>query len=64
MVFLSLRRMVGFNCFVVFFLLLTPNAFPIVSIRVIVAGNMANCKSPLSRYMSCASSKGTRIIRL
>jgi len=40
------------------------NALPIVSARIIMAGNLALGRSPLSLNISRASSRGTLIMRL
>jgi hypothetical protein len=60
--FLVLDRIVGLGLFVLFSRPLL-NAFPIVSAKIIVAGNFAAGKSPLSLNMSRANSKGTLIIK-
>jgi hypothetical protein len=40
------------------------NAFPIVSARMIMAGNLADGRSPLSLNISRAKSRGTLIVKL
>jgi hypothetical protein len=39
------------------------NAFPMVSARISMAGNFADCRSPLSLKMSRANSRGTLMIK-
>jgi hypothetical protein len=55
-------RIVGFGLFVLSSWPLL-NAFPMVSAKIIMAGNFADGKSPLSLNMSRANSRGTLIIK-
>jgi hypothetical protein len=61
-VFLVFDSIVGFGLFVVSSRPLL-NAFPMVSAKIIVAGNLAAGKSPLSLNKSRANSNGTLIIK-
>jgi hypothetical protein len=55
-------RIVGFGLFVLSSWPLL-NTFPMVSAKIIIAGNFADGKSPLSLNMSRANSRGTLIIK-
>jgi hypothetical protein len=60
--FLVLVMIVGFGLFLVSSWV-GGNAFPMVSARIIMAGNLADGKSPLSLNMSRANSSGTLMIK-
>jgi hypothetical protein len=61
-VFFLFDRIVGLALFLVSSRL-GGNAFPMVSAKIIIAGNLADGKSPLSLNMSRANSRGILIIR-